>query len=43
VLVHRPTVERIPTMLVRPDGYVAWAADNPQTAALQAAITQWCG
>jgi 2-polyprenyl-6-methoxyphenol hydroxylase-like FAD-dependent oxidoreductase len=43
VLVHRPTVERIPTMLVRPDGYVAWAADNPQPTALQAAITQWCG
>ena len=43
VLVHRPTVERIPTMLVRPDGYVAWAADNPQPTALQAAITQWSG
>jgi len=42
-LVHRPTVERIPTMLVRPDGYVAWAADNPQPTALQAALTQWCG
>jgi 2-polyprenyl-6-methoxyphenol hydroxylase-like FAD-dependent oxidoreductase len=43
VLVHRPAVERIPTMLVRPDGYVAWAADDPQPAALDAALTQWCG
>jgi FAD binding domain len=43
VLVHRPIVERIPSMLVRPDGYVAWAADDPDAAAIGTALTQWCG
>ena len=31
------------TMLVRPDGYVAWAAERPSTAALRQAVTTWCG
>jgi 2-polyprenyl-6-methoxyphenol hydroxylase-like FAD-dependent oxidoreductase len=43
VLIHRPVVERIPTMLARPDGYVAWAADDPEPAALRAALTQSFG
>ena len=30
-------------VLVRPDGYVAWASERlPTTAALSAAIDQWC-
>ena len=31
-----------PTVLVRPDGYVAWAADRPDADAT-AAVKQWCG
>ena len=31
------------TVLVRPDGYIAWAAEKPGTAAVEAALTQWCG
>ncbi|MBP2325946.1 2-polyprenyl-6-methoxyphenol hydroxylase-like FAD-dependent oxidoreductase [Kibdelosporangium banguiense] len=30
-------------VLVRPDGYVAWAADNPAPAQLAAALDHWCG
>ncbi|MEW2165612.1 FAD-dependent monooxygenase [Streptomyces sp. NPDC007084] len=29
------------TLLVRPDGYVAWAADSPSHEELRAAITEW--
>jgi 2-polyprenyl-6-methoxyphenol hydroxylase-like FAD-dependent oxidoreductase len=43
LLIHRSIVERVPTMLVRPDGYVAWAADDPEAAVLRAALTQWFG
>ncbi|WP_406420443.1 hypothetical protein [Streptomyces sp. NBC_00842] len=28
------------TLLVRPDGYVAWASDRPDPAALQTALTR---
>jgi 2-polyprenyl-6-methoxyphenol hydroxylase-like FAD-dependent oxidoreductase len=37
----RPAVAREPgpAMLVRPDGYLAWAADRPDPAALRAAVT----
>jgi 2-polyprenyl-6-methoxyphenol hydroxylase-like FAD-dependent oxidoreductase len=31
------------TVLVRPDGYIAWAADQPDQADLTAALTSWCG
>ena len=31
------------TVLVRPDGYVAWAADNPTQADAEAAVSRWCG
>jgi hypothetical protein len=34
-------------MLVRPDGYVAWASDEQdavrRAAALGTALTRWCG
>jgi hypothetical protein len=32
-------------MLIRPDGYVAWAADRvpADSAALRAALRRWCG
>jgi 2-polyprenyl-6-methoxyphenol hydroxylase-like FAD-dependent oxidoreductase len=43
VLIHRPVVDRLPSMLVRPDGYVAWAADIPDAAAIATALTRWCG
>jgi hypothetical protein len=29
-------------VLVRPDGYVAWATDARDTAAVDAAVRQWC-
>jgi 2-polyprenyl-6-methoxyphenol hydroxylase-like FAD-dependent oxidoreductase len=29
--------------LVRPDGYVAWAADRPDDGQLRSALRQWCG
>lgn len=39
---------RLPAaMLVRPDGYIAWASDErdpaARTAAIRAAVTAWCG
>jgi len=30
-------------MLVRPDGYVAWASDQPDPAAAREAAIAWCG
>ncbi|WP_042418507.1 FAD-dependent monooxygenase [Streptacidiphilus anmyonensis] len=30
-------------VLVRPDGYVAWAADNPTPAQVRAGLTAWLG
>ncbi|MGW3492342.1 FAD-dependent monooxygenase [Streptomyces sp. NPDC001020] len=45
---ERLTVERWAsgrrtTVLVRPDGYVAWAADAPDPARLEAALAEWTG
>jgi 2-polyprenyl-6-methoxyphenol hydroxylase-like FAD-dependent oxidoreductase len=42
------TASRLPvTVLVRPDGYIAWASDNPdpaaRAAAARAAVRRWCG
>ncbi|WP_374403932.1 FAD-dependent oxidoreductase [Streptomyces sp. 35G-GA-8] len=31
------------TLLVRPDGYIAWAADHPDPAGLRHALTEWTG
>ncbi|MFG2723071.1 FAD-dependent monooxygenase [Streptomyces sp. NPDC048416] len=31
------------TLLVRPDGYVAWASDRPDPAGLHAALRRWTG
>jgi 2-polyprenyl-6-methoxyphenol hydroxylase-like FAD-dependent oxidoreductase len=30
-------------LLVRPDGYVAWSADDPGTREVTAALRHWCG
>ncbi|MGW2863445.1 FAD-dependent monooxygenase [Streptomyces sp. NPDC001205] len=35
--------ERGSTLLVRPDGYVAWASDRPDAPGLHAALTRWTG
>ena len=32
-----------PVVLVRPDGYVAWAADRVDDAEVTAALRKWCG
>jgi 2-polyprenyl-6-methoxyphenol hydroxylase-like FAD-dependent oxidoreductase len=32
-----------PTMLVRPDGYVAWAAERPDAATISRAVASWTG
>ncbi|MFJ9029071.1 FAD-dependent oxidoreductase [Streptomyces sp. NPDC102274] len=31
------------TLLIRPDGYIAWAADHPDPAGLRHALTEWTG
>jgi 2-polyprenyl-6-methoxyphenol hydroxylase-like FAD-dependent oxidoreductase len=43
ILVHRAVADGIPAMLVRPDGYIAWAADDPDAEALRAALGTWSG
>ena len=30
-------------VLVRPDGYVAWAADSPTGGEIETAVSHWCG
>ena len=30
-------------LLLRPDGYVAWASDHADRAGLQQALAHWCG
>ncbi|MEV7239433.1 hypothetical protein AB0N06_37895 [Streptomyces sp. NPDC051020] len=32
-----------PTLLVRPDGYAAWAADDPDPDEVRKALTRWLG
>ncbi|PZG15269.1 FAD-dependent monooxygenase [Nonomuraea aridisoli] len=46
VLHATPRSPRLPLMLVRPDGYVAWAstAEDPAVvSSLRSALTAWCG
>jgi hypothetical protein len=42
-----PADASLPMMLVRPDGYVAWATDESapasRDAALRTALSRWCG
>ncbi|MFK8910988.1 FAD-dependent oxidoreductase [Streptomyces sp. YS-3] len=35
--------DRRTTLLIRPDGYVAWAGENPAPAALEEALHRWTG
>jgi 2-polyprenyl-6-methoxyphenol hydroxylase-like FAD-dependent oxidoreductase len=41
-VVHAADPDR-PALLVRPDAYIAWAADQADTAAVTAAVDQWIG
>ncbi len=43
LVVVRPADSATPTMLVRPDGYVAWAAERTDPASRDAAVHQWLG
>jgi hypothetical protein len=36
-----PADRTVPTMLVRPDGYVGWAADDPSPADVHDALVAW--
>ena len=41
VRVVRPTDPKSPTLLVRPDGYVAWAANDPTATQICDALAAW--
>jgi 2-polyprenyl-6-methoxyphenol hydroxylase-like FAD-dependent oxidoreductase len=43
VTVAVPADPGTPTMVVRPDAYIAWASDRPDRDGLAAALTEWCG
>ncbi|MBJ7340218.1 FAD-dependent monooxygenase [Mycolicibacterium sp.] len=44
VHVGRGSLADLPgVVLVRPDGYVAWAAASPTRADVEAAVSDWCG
>jgi hypothetical protein len=38
-----PTAGVPDLLLLRPDGYVAWASDRPDRAGLLQALAHWCG
>nr|WP_162793692.1 hypothetical protein [Streptomyces paludis] len=33
----------VAALLIRPDGYVAWASPTPDPAGLPEALDRWCG
>jgi hypothetical protein len=37
------TGDRRTTLLVRPDGYIAWASERPDPAGLAKALARWAG
>jgi hypothetical protein len=41
--VVEPIPTRLPTVLVRPDGYVGWASELPGTDEIRTALARWCG
>ncbi|WP_328401957.1 FAD-dependent oxidoreductase [Nocardia sp. NBC_00403] len=44
VVTAKPTRSRsLAAMLIRPDGYVAWAADSTEIDGLSSAVTRWFG
>jgi len=43
VLFGSEVVDGPAAMLVRPDGYVAWAADEPDKPGLDEAVHRWAG
>jgi hypothetical protein len=43
ITIATPADPTTPTVLVRPDAYVAWADDHPDSAHMAAALTTWCG
>lgn len=36
-------VDSATTLLIRPDGYLAWTGKRPSAAEIRAVLTQWCG
>ncbi|MFD4860640.1 aromatic-ring hydroxylase C-terminal domain-containing protein [Streptomyces atratus] len=38
-----PATSLRPTLLVRPDGYAAWAAEDPHPDEVRKALTRWLG
>ncbi|MET8629546.1 FAD-dependent monooxygenase [Kitasatospora sp. NPDC004669] len=43
VVTASPATGLRPTLLVRPDGYAAWAAEDPDPDEVRKALTQWLG
>ncbi|AXK34300.1 hypothetical protein DVA86_18230 [Streptomyces armeniacus] len=38
-----PALRKLTTLLIRPDGYLAWGGRQPTAEAVAAAVRQWCG
>jgi 2-polyprenyl-6-methoxyphenol hydroxylase-like FAD-dependent oxidoreductase len=43
VVATSPARESRRVILVRPDGYIAWAANDPEPGAVRQAVAEWCG